>query len=106
MQWRNREKRNNQEHHVKASFFHLAVKILFLHFLLVVMLFVFEKMSSSLPVVCYVQTQSLQKVQTVAHRCSLKQVFLKIWQYCIHRKTPVLERLFNKVSGLKGCIFL
>ena len=54
MQWRNREKRNDQEHHVKASFFHLTDKKCLLHFLLLVMLFVFEKMSSSLPVACYV----------------------------------------------------
>ena len=39
MQWRNREKRNDQEHHVKASFFHLADKKCLLHFLLLVMLF-------------------------------------------------------------------
>ena len=43
MQWRNREKRNDQEHYVKASFFHLAEKILFLRFLLLVMLFVLKK---------------------------------------------------------------
>ena len=38
MQWRNREKRNDQEHHVKASFFHLADKKCLLHLLLLVML--------------------------------------------------------------------
>ena len=52
MQWRNREKRNDQEHRVKASFFDLADKNVFLHFLLLAMLFVFEKMSSSLPFAC------------------------------------------------------
>ena len=34
----------------------------------------------------------------------------KTWcssKFCnIHRKTPVLESLFNKVSGLKACIFI
>ena len=54
MQWRDREKRNDQEHHVK--FFHLADKKCLLHFLLLLMLFVFEGMSSSLPVACYVIT--------------------------------------------------
>ena len=39
MHWRNREKRNDQEHHVKASFFHLADKTFFLHFHLLVILF-------------------------------------------------------------------
>ena len=43
MQWRNREKRNDQEHHVKASFFHLADKKVFLRFPLLVMLFVLKK---------------------------------------------------------------
>ena len=43
MQWRNREKRNDQEHHVKARFLHLADKNFFLRFLLLVMLFVLKK---------------------------------------------------------------
>ena len=89
MQWRNREKRNDQEHHVKASFFHLADKNFLLHFLLLVMLFA-----------------DVANVQTVVHRYSLKQVFLKILQYCIDRKTPVLEPLFNKLSGLKAGSFI
>ena len=36
-------------------------------------------------------------------RCSLKKVFLQICN--IHRKTPVLESLFNKVD-LKACGFI
>ena len=103
MQWRNREKQNNQEHHEKASFVHPADKKCLLHFLLLAMLFVFEKMSSSLPFTCLLFVHRAN-VQTVVHRYSLKQVFLKISQHCIHRKTPVLEPLFNKVSGLKTCI--
>ena len=43
MQWRNREKRNDQVHHVKARFLHLADKKFFLRFLLLVMLFVLKK---------------------------------------------------------------
>ena len=50
MQSRNREKPNDQYHHVKAHFFHLDDKKSLLNFLLLIMLFVFEKMSSSLPV--------------------------------------------------------
>ena len=45
------------------------------------------------------------KSSKVVHRYSLKQALLKILQYCIHRKTPVLESHFNKVSGLKACDF-
>ena len=41
MRWRYKEQRNDQEHHEKASFFHLA------KFWMV--FFVFEKMSSSIP---------------------------------------------------------
>ena len=61
MQWRNREKQNNQGHHEKASFVHPADKKCLLHFLLLAMLFVFEKMSSSLPVACYVVCSSSKK---------------------------------------------
>ena len=43
MHWRNRENRNDQERHVKASFFQLADKNVFLHIMLFVMLFVFKK---------------------------------------------------------------
>ena len=39
MQWRNREKQNDQEHHVKSSFFHLTDRTFHPHFLLLVMLF-------------------------------------------------------------------
>ena len=43
MQWRNREKLNDQEHHEKASFFHLALDLEWF------CCFIFEKVSSSLP---------------------------------------------------------
>ena len=43
MQWRNREKRNDKAHHVKARFFHLTDRKCLLHFLMLVKLFVFEK---------------------------------------------------------------
>ena len=50
MQWRYREKRNDQEHNEKASFFHLA------NFWMVFLFcFAFEKMSSPVPMfACYV----------------------------------------------------
>ena len=37
--------------------------------------------------------------EAVFRRCSSKQVFLNILQ--IHREAPVLESLFNKVTGLR-----
>ena len=43
MQWRYREKRNDQEHHEKVSFFHLAKCWMF------IFCFVSEKISSSIP---------------------------------------------------------
>ena len=54
MQWRYREKRNDQEHHEKVSFFHLAKFWIFLFlflrkFSLQSPCFVFEKISSSIP---------------------------------------------------------
>ena len=43
-------------------------------------------------------------------RSSLSQMFLKIGVLKkfrnIHRKTPVLESLFNKVTGLQVCLFI
>ena len=30
-------------------------------------------------------------------RCSVRKVFLKLFFYKIHRKTPVLESIFNKI---------
>ena len=42
MQWRYKEKRSDQEHHEKVSFFHLAKFRMFF-------VFVFEKISSSIP---------------------------------------------------------
>ena len=56
MQWRYREKRNDQEHHEKVSFFHLAKFWIFFLFLFLRKFsvqspcFVFEKMSSSIPI--------------------------------------------------------
>ena len=44
MQWRNRKKRNDQEHHERVSFFHLG------EFKNVFFCFVFEKISSLLPI--------------------------------------------------------
>ena len=96
MQWRNRKKRNDQERHVKASFFtfccllcYLFLKKCLLHFLLLVMLF------------AHVAKRSNSRSQRF-----FKTGALKISRYCIHRKTPVLEPLFNEVSGLKACIFI
>ena len=37
--------------------------------------------------------------EAVAWGCSVKMMFLKFHK--IHRKTPVLESLFDKVEGLK-----
>ena len=39
------------------------------------------------------------------HGCSIKKTVLKK-SGNIHRKTPVLESLFNKVAGLQSCNFI
>ena len=39
-------------------------------------------------------------LEATVRRCSSKYMFLKTLQ--IHRKTPVLEYLFNTVAGLTG----
>ena len=43
-------------------------------------------------------------VKSSHRRCSIKNLFFKI--LCIHRKTLVLEPLFNKVAGLHACSFI
>ena len=50
---------------------------------------------------CYLLMK--ENFQTAVHWCSSKQVFLKILQYS---QESVLKPLFNKVSGLKACIFI
>ena len=44
---------------------------------------------------------SIAKTRSSHRRCSLKKMFQKFRK--LHRKTPVLESLFNKVAGLKTC---
>ena len=75
MQWRYRGKRNNQQHHEKVSFFHLA------KFWMFFFCFCFwENVLFNSHIACYV-TCSCRKVQTAVHRCSPRQVLLRIWQY-------------------------
>ena len=57
-------------------------------------------MSSSLPVACLCYLLMQQNVQTVLHRYSLKQVFLKISQ--CSQETHVLEPFFDKVFSTEG----
>ena len=44
------------------------------------------------------------RLETVVHRCSSKKVFLKFCKF--HKKTPVLQLLFNKVARFKACNFI
>ena len=70
-------------------------------------------MPSSLPVACYVIIflkkclHFLMLVMLFPHVAkrsnSRSQIFFKTG--VLHRKTPVLELLFNKVSLLKACVF-
>ena len=43
------------------------------------------------------------KFRSSHQRCSIKKLFSK--NYNIHRKTPVLQSLFNKVATLQTCNF-
>ena len=94
VQQTNREKLNGKEHHGKTSFFFIqlsctTVRFVFfmrkrlLHFLCD--LFMYESIQGKLS-------------EAAVHRCSSKQVFLKILN--IRKKTPVLESLFKKASLL------
>ena len=56
---------------------------------------------------CYLFIQEKVQVkisEAAVHRCSSKQVFLKISQ--CSQKTPVFESLFNKAGALKAYIFI
>ena len=97
VQWRYREKRNDQGHHEEVSFFHLAKFWMFFFCFL-------ENVLFNSNVACYV---------TCSCRKTFKQPFTDVLQkrcskkFCnIHRKKPVLKPLFDKVSGLKACIFI
>ena len=46
----------------------------------------------------------LNLLRSSHQRCSVKKGVLKT--FAIHRKTPVLECLFNKVAGLESCNFI
>ena len=46
----------------------------------------------------------IEFTEAVAQRCSVKKMFLEISK--VHRKTPMLESLFNKVAGLRPVTLL
>ena len=54
--------------------------------------------------ICYYNTDA--NTTNSRSQIFLKQVFLKILQYSIHRKAPVLESLFEKNLGLTTYIFV
>ena len=95
MHWRNREKQND-ETSWKGKFFSSSWVLECLFFVL----------RNCLPhfICCLLCIPSCRKM--------FKQLFTDVfqdrcsWKFCnIHRKTPVLESLFNKVTGPKSCIF-
>ena len=69
--------------------------------------------SSSLPNEAFSQLISTKSLQiTLRGRSSRSQMIMKIKQlgslkdFVIHRKTPVLESLFNNTAGLEVCNFI
>ena len=59
-----------------------------------------------LVLVCLVSTKGRTYLNRSSHRrCSIKKSCSKKFRN-IHRKTPVLESLFNKVAELKACKFI
>ena len=97
MQWRYREKRNDQEHHENVSFFHIAKFSIFV--------FVFEKMSSSIPMFLVMLLAHVGKRSNSRSQMFSKTGVLKNFAIFTGKK-PVLKPLFGKVSGLKGCVFI
>ena len=98
MQSRYREKRNDQEHDEKVSVFHLA------KFWMFFLLLFLKKCPLRFPccLLCYLLRK--EKVQTVVHRCSPKQVLLKTSQYS-QEKTCV-EASFWEGFRTEGPTFL
>ena len=99
MKWRNREKRNDQEHHEKASFFHIAELQNGFFYL------VFEKMSSSLPMLLFMLFAHVRKRSNSLSQMFFKTVVLKDFPI-FTGKYLCWKPLFKKVSGLKDCIFI
>ena len=77
MQWRNREKRNDQEHHVKASFFHLTDKIFFF---------------TSCCLLCYLFLK----------KCLLHFLFLAMLFAHVTKRSNSLSQIFFKTGVLKN----
>ena len=70
------------------------LKMIFLNFLGFLLLEVFQWYKYHLNVVVELRSNSSSH-----RRCSMKKLFL---QFCnIHRETPMLKSLFNKVAGLR-----
>ena len=101
MKWRKREKRNDKEHHEKASVFSYCW--VFERFLFC---FSFEKTSSSL-LMLFVH---IGKRLSETLRSSRSQMFFKIGvlkSFSIFAKKHLCSSFFfNKAEGLKACIFI
>ena len=81
MQWRNREKRNDQQHHVKASSFNLADKFFF----------------SLLPVACYV---------ICFKKCLLNFLLLVMLFAHVAKRSNSRLKIFFKTGVLKNLAIL
>ena len=68
--------------------------------------FVFEKMSTSFHMLLIMLFIHVEKRSNSRSQMLFKTGVLKSFAIQIHRKTPVLESLFNKVTGLKDCILI
>ena len=99
LHWRNRIKQNDHEHHEKESFFS-ASWVLERFFLFCFWENVFFTSYVACYVICSCRKTFKQPLTNILQsRCSYK--------FCnIHRKTRVLESLFNNVAGLKAYIFI
>ena len=99
MQWRHREKQNDQDCHEKASSFHLA------KFWMIFYCFIFEKMSSSIPILLAMLFTHVGKISNSRWQMFSKTGVLKNFAIFTVQKL-FLKPLFDKVSVLKTCIFI
>ena len=110
MQQRNREKRDDKEHHEKTSFFFIQLSFRMVFFVLVLRKCLLQSLCSLL---CYlfIQENVQTNIKGKTCRSSCSQMFFKI---AVLKNLAVLSKknnlcwslVFNKVAGLKACIFI
>ena len=89
MQWRYRQKRNDKEHHENVSFFHINFQCFF---------FVFEEMSSSIPMFLVMLLAHVGKRSNSCSQMFSKTGVLKNFAIFTGKNLCSVEKVFLKNS--------